>query len=155
MLWWRQVTRQLPDQRDGLGVIVMEPSVDLYDPQTVRATMGSLFALPIVCLSDETLLFRWFDDVRAEGLPLVVVASSAHATQRHFDAGYRRPVALLVGSERHGLPQPVRERADLQVALPMAGRATSLNVSAATAALVYEIVRQRAAPAGQSDSHQP
>jgi tRNA G18 (ribose-2'-O)-methylase SpoU len=108
--------------------------------------MGSLFALPIVRLADEALLFRWFENIRAGGLPLVAVASSAHAAQLHYEAEYRRPLALLVGSERHGLPQPVREQADLQVRLPMAGRATSLNVAAATAALVYEIIRQRAVP---------
>ena len=135
------------DAVGATGVVVVEPSVDLYDPGAVRATMGSLFALPIVRLADEAVLSRWFDDVRATGVPLQVVASSAHATQLHFEADYRRPLALLVGSERRGLPQAVRERADIQVRLPMSGRATSLNVAAATAALVYEIVRQRAAPA--------
>jgi TrmH family RNA methyltransferase len=117
--------------------------VDLYDPQAVRATMGSLFALPIVRLADATLLSHWFDEVRAAGLPLQVVASSARAAHFHYEADYNCPLALLVGSERHGLPQPIRESADLQVRLPMTGRATSLNVAAATAALVYEIVRQR------------
>jgi TrmH family RNA methyltransferase len=134
------------DAAGATGVVIVGPSVDLLDPQTVRATMGSLFALPIVRLADEALLFRWFENIRAGGLPLVAVASSAHAAQLHYEAEYRRPLALLVGSERHGLPQPVREQADLQVRLPMAGRATSLNVAAATAALVYEIIRQRAVP---------
>jgi TrmH family RNA methyltransferase len=143
------------DAAGATGVVVVEPSVDLYDPQTVRATMGSLFALPIVRLADETLLFRWFDDIRIEGLPLQVVASSARAAQLHYEADYRRPLVLLVGSERHGLPPPVRERADLQVRLPMAGRATSLNVAAATAALVYEIVRQRAVAAEPDSSQRP
>jgi tRNA G18 (ribose-2'-O)-methylase SpoU len=53
---------------------------------------------------------------------------------------------LLLGSERQGLPLAVREQADILVRLPMAGRATSLNVSAAAAALVYEVVRQRRTP---------
>jgi tRNA G18 (ribose-2'-O)-methylase SpoU len=56
---------------------------------------------------------------------------------------YRRPVVLLVGSERQGLPASVREGADVVVRLPMEGRATSLNVSAATAAMIYEVIRQR------------
>ena len=143
------------DAAGATAVVVVGPSVDLHDPQAVRATMGSLFALPIVRLADATLLARWFEKVRAEGLPLQVVASSAHAAQLHYEADYRRPLALLVGSERQGLPQPVRENADLQVRLPMVGRATSLNVSAATAALVYEIVRQRATPAEPRSSPQP
>ncbi len=136
------------DAAGATAVVIVEPSVDLHDPQAVRATMASLFALPIVRLADTALLSRWFDDVRAGGLPLQVVASSARAAQLHYEADYRRPLALLVGSERQGLPQPVRDSADLQVRLPMAGRATSLNVAAATAALVYEIVRQRAVAAG-------
>jgi TrmH family RNA methyltransferase len=143
------------DAAGATGLVVVEPSVDLYDPQAVRATMGSLFALPIVRLADATLLSPWFDDVRATGLPLQVVASSAHAAQLHYEADYRRPLALLVGSERHGLPPSIRESADLQVRLPMAGRATSLNVAAATAALVYEIVRQRAIAAQTRSAPQP
>ena len=140
------------DATGATGVVIVEPSVDLYDPQTVRATMGSLFALPIVHLADESGWTRWVEDVRTGGLPLLVVASSAHAPQLHYEADYRGPLTLLVGSERHGLPQSVRDGADIQVRLPMSGRATSLNVAAATAALVYEIVRQRALPAQPFDS---
>jgi 23S rRNA (uridine2479-2'-O)-methyltransferase len=138
------------DAAGASAVIVVEPAVDLYDPQTVRATMGSLFALPIVRLADETALLPWFLAMRGAGLPLLVVASSAHGQQNHYDLNYNRPVALLVGSERYGLPISIREAADVVVRLPMVGRATSLNVSAATAALVYEIVRQRRSqrPAG-------
>jgi TrmH family RNA methyltransferase len=143
------------DAAGATGVVVVEPSVDLYDPQTVRATMGSLFALPIVRVPDGAVLPRWLDDVRSAGLPLLVVSSSARATQLHYEADYRRPLVLLVGSERHGLPQPVRDSADIDVRLPMVGRATSLNAAAATAALVYEIVRQRGVPPVQGSSRQP
>jgi TrmH family RNA methyltransferase len=143
------------DAAGATGVVVVEPSVDLYDPQTVRATMGSLFALPIVRVPDGAVLPRWLDGVRSAGLPLLVVSSSARATQLHYEADYRRPLVLLVGSERHGLPQPVRDSADIDVRLPMVGRATSLNAAAATAALVYEIVRQRAVPPVQGSSRQP
>jgi TrmH family RNA methyltransferase len=135
------------DAAGATGVVVVEPSVDLHDPQAVRATMGSLFALPIVRLADETALPRWYGEIRAAGLPLHIVASSARGSRVHYEANYRHPLVLLVGSERLGLPQPVRENADILVRLPMAGRATSLNVAAATAALVYEVIRQRAIPA--------
>ena len=143
------------DAAGATGVVVVEPSVDLYDPQAVRATMGSLFALPIVRLADGAQLPHWVDGVRSAGLPLQVVASSARGAQLYYEADYRRPVALRVGSERHGLPQPVRESADMRVRLPMAGRATSLNVAAATAALVYEIIRQRTGPSEPGSSRQP
>jgi TrmH family RNA methyltransferase len=137
------------DAAGASGVVVVEPSVDLYDPQTVRATMGSLFALPVVRLKEEPALAAWLAGLRSAGLPVLVVASSAHAEQVHFDVDYDRAVVLLVGNERHGLPDSLRQMADLSVRLPMAGRATSLNVSAAAAALVYEIVRQRRAGSPQ------
>jgi tRNA G18 (ribose-2'-O)-methylase SpoU len=133
------------DAAGASGVAIVESSVDLYDPQTVRATMGSLFALPIVRLEDETDLAPWYAELRTAGLPLLVVASSAHGEQIYSDLDYRRPLVLLVGSERTGLPASIRLGADVVVRLPMAGRATSLNVAAATAALVYEVIRQRRA----------
>ena len=139
------------DAVGATGVVVVEPSVDLYDPETVRATMGSLFALPIVRVADETALPRWYTEIRAAGLPLQVVGSSAHAQQLHFEVEYQHPIVLLVGNERQGLPQSARESVDLMVRLPMVGRATSLNVAAATAALVYEVIRQRTG----SQDHRP
>jgi TrmH family RNA methyltransferase len=131
------------DAAGASGVVVVEPSVDLYDPQTVRATMGSLFALPIVRLGDEAGMAAWYSELRGTGLPLLVVASSAHGQVLYHDVDYGRPAVLLLGSERRGLPERVKQAADVVVRLPQAGRATSLNVSAAAAVLIYEIVRQR------------
>jgi TrmH family RNA methyltransferase len=131
------------DAAGATGVVIVEPSVDLYDPRTVRATMGSLFALPIVRLKDHTALESWYTEIRGGELDLLVVASSAHGRQVHFDLDYNQPVVLLCGSERHGIPHSLQGTADATVRLPMLGRATSLNVSAATAAMIYEIVRQR------------
>jgi TrmH family RNA methyltransferase len=131
------------DAAGATGVIVVTPSVDLYDPQTVRATMGSLFALPVIYPVEAASLEHWVGEVRAVGVPLCVVASSAHGRQDYFEVDYRRPLALLVGNERYGLPPDVRDQADLLVRLPMTGRATSLNVSAAAAAMIYEVIRQR------------
>jgi TrmH family RNA methyltransferase len=126
------------------GLVVVEPAVDLYDPQAVRATMGSLFALPIVRVADESALLAWYAEARQVEPELVVIGTSAHARELYYDVNYCRPVVLLLGSERHGLPETMRRPADHLVRLPMAGRATSLNVSAAAAALIYEVVRQRA-----------
>lgn len=136
------------DAAGASGVVVVEPAVDLYDPQTVRATMGSLFALPIVRLAGEADLEAWYGELRGTGLPLAVVASSAHGQVLYYEADYRRPVVLLLGSERQGLAEAVKRGADEVVRLPQAGRATSLNVSAAAAVLIYEVVRQRAAASG-------
>jgi len=142
------------DAAGATGVAVVTPSVDLYDPQTVRATMGSLFDLPVAHPVTPDGLDAWIAEVREAGIPLLVVGSSAHGEHDHFDVDYRRPLALLLGSERSGLPDDVRRRADLLVRLPMAGRATSLNVSAAAAALIYEIIRQRSQRSQRSERSQ-
>jgi len=131
------------DAVGATGVFIVEPTVDLYDPQTVRATMGSLYALPIVRLREEAALPRWCAQVRAQGLPLQVIGSSAHGERLHYDLDYRGPLALLLGPEREGLSEAARALCDVIVRLPMVGRATSLNVAAAAAALAYEVVRQR------------
>jgi tRNA G18 (ribose-2'-O)-methylase SpoU len=131
------------DAAGASGIVVVEPSADVYDPQSVRATMGSLYALPIVRIAGEAALLPWYAHIRSLGLPLLVAASSAHGDRVHFDLDFRRPVVLLLGSERYGLPQTMRDTADELVRLPMLGRASSLNVSAAAAALIYEIIRQR------------
>ena len=133
------------DAAGATGLVIVEPSVDLYDPQAVRASMGSLFALPIVRVPDEGALVPWLAQVRGTGLDLLVAASSAHGDRDHFEVDYCQPTVLLVGSERHGLPTSICEASDILIRLPMVGRATSLNVSAATAVLVYEVVRQRLA----------
>ncbi|MFN2225049.1 MAG: TrmH family RNA methyltransferase [Anaerolineae bacterium] len=136
------------DAAGASGVVVVEPAVDLYDPQTVRATMGSLFALPIVRVTGDVDLEAWYGRLRGAGLPLAVVASSAHGQVLYDEADYRRPVVLLLGSEREGLAEAVKQRVDVVVRLPQTGRATSLNVSAAAAVLIYEVVRQRVAGSG-------
>jgi TrmH family RNA methyltransferase len=135
------------DAAGATAVVVVEPSVDLYDPQTVRATMGSLYALPVVRVAGEAALPRWYGELRAQGLALQVVGTSAHGDLLFYDVDCRGPLALLIGSEQDGLSPEVRAGADVVARLPMAGSASSLNVSAATAAIVYEVVRQRLAAA--------
>lgn len=125
------------------AVVVVEPSVDLYDPLTVRATMGSLYAMPIVTVSDEEALGTWFQSVRAAGIPLRVMGTSAHGTALVWQVDCRGPLAILIGSEKDGLSEYARSTADTLARLPMSGSASSLNVSAATAAVLFEAVRQR------------
>lgn len=125
------------------GVVVVEPSADLYDPEAVQATMGSLYALPIVRLPDEKALLEWLAKLKATPLAPRILATSAHGDRLLYEIDCRGPLVVLIGSERDGLSAQVRAAADVVARLPMRGRASSLNVSAATAAIVYEILRQR------------
>ncbi len=129
------------DATGASGVVVVQPSADPYDPQAVRASMGSLFALPVV-RAEEKEVMQWWDELQRER-GMRVVATSARTEKEIYEANLRGPLAVVLGNEQKGLPQRVRERADLCVRLPMSGRATSLNVAAAAAAVLYEVVRQR------------
>ena len=138
------------DAVGATGLVVVEPTVDLYDPQAVRATMGSLFALPIFRVPGEGALVDWLSEVRAASPPLFVVGTSARGEETYDTVDYCRPLVLLVGSESHGLPATVRSVADVNVRLSMMGGASSINVSAAAAVLLYEVLRQRQTAASSS-----
>jgi len=125
------------------GVVVIEPAADPYAPRAVRASMGSLFALPVVRLCDEAPLWHWVWEAKAAGWPLQIVATCAHGTQDYRALDYRRPTVILMGREGPGLPDSAKAQADTLVRIPLRGRASSLNVAAAAAVLLYEVLNQR------------
>ena len=122
------------------GVLVTGPGTDLYNPNAIRASMGSVFALPVAGAS-RTEALAW---LRATGLR--VIASSPHGERAHWDADYRGGVAVVLGSEHAGLPAAWLDAAEQQVRIPMRSRAAdSLNVGVAGAVLLFEAMRQRRA----------
>ena len=100
--------------------------------------MGSLFALPVVPVSDLDAFISW-----AKPHSLRCVATSAHAPHACFDADLTGPLALVLGPERGGLDDRALGLCDAAVRIPMQGRTSSLNLAAAAAVLTYEAVRQR------------
>lgn len=128
---------------DAAGVSAMVlagHTADPFAPAAVKASMGALFAVPIARVSTVDDVLMWARTSR-----LTVVAASGSAPLAHWDTTYRRPVALLLGSEREGLPDDVVARADVAVRIPMTGTTESLNLGVATGILLYELIR----PAGQ------
>ena len=124
---------------DALGadaVVVAGHAADVYDPQTVRASQGSLFAVPVVRVGSPEEL-----DARLEGIR--VVGTSARGEEDLRAADLRGPTALVLGNETKGLSWAWRERADELVRIPQRGSASSLNLAAAAAILLYEAERQR------------
>ena len=122
------------------GVVVVGHAADVYEPQTVRASQGSLFALPVVRVESQDEL-----EPRLEGLR--VVGTSARGDAAVDDVDLRRGTALVLGNETKGLSWAWRERADTLVRIPQHGSASSLNLAAAAAILLYEADRQRRSPA--------
>lgn len=125
------------------GVILIGPSADPYDPLAVKASMGALFTVPVATVASAGEFLAW---TGARGV--TVAATSARAAVSCWDAAWRLPLALLLGSEGSGLPADLLAAADLQVVIPMTGTAESLNLAVAAGVLLYEVRRRtwQAAP---------
>jgi tRNA G18 (ribose-2'-O)-methylase SpoU len=125
------------------GVIITGHSVDLYDPETIRATTGSFFSLPAVRLPSYKELIPWFERLRQrlDGFQIIGTSARAEIPIQSYD--FTAPTILLVGNESHGLSENARALCDAMVTIPMYGSATSLNVACATSILLYEVDRQR------------
>ena len=122
------------------GVVLTERSVDLHNPKTVRATAGSVFRVPVVLdVSVDAVL----DACAAAGVPtLATVATDGAAPE---SAPLDGSVAVLLGSEAHGLPADLVARATSRVTIPMVGQVESLNAGVAGAVLAFEAARRRRA----------
>lgn len=116
----------------GCGaVILVGECCDPHSVEAVRATMGSIFAVPIVRAS-EAEFAAW----RA-GWPGSVVGTLLSASVDHRQADYVRPALILMGNEQQGLPPEMAALTDVNVKIPMRGRADSLNLSVATGIMIY------------------
>ena len=126
------------DAAGAAGVICTRGSADPRGPKAVRASAGSLFHLPVADDVDPAQLVRRAvrDDVR-------VVATTPATDRWHTATDLTGPVALLFGNEAHGLPEAVLDAADDRIAVPVYGRAESLNLAACVAVVAYEAARQR------------
>lgn len=120
------------------AVVCTTGSVDPRNPKAVRASAGSLFHLPVVADVEPAALIA---ACRAHGLQLA--AADARGSIPYTELDFTRPTAVVLGNEARGLPHSVLERADAVVAIPIHGRAESLNLAVTAALLVYEAARQR------------
>ncbi|GAA1737449.1 TrmH family RNA methyltransferase [Luedemannella helvata] len=127
------------------GVIVTGHAADIYDSKSVRASTGSLFALPTVRVPTAQEVMAWLDAHRRGATPVQVVGTDEHGDVDIFDADLTVPTLLLVGNETKGLSSAWRELADRMVRIPMVGSASSLNAASAATAVLYEAARQRIA----------
>jgi TrmH family RNA methyltransferase len=124
---------------DGAGasaVVVVGDAADPNDPMAVKASMGTIFAVPVVRSASLDELFGW-----ASERGLQIVTTSARASASYRDAAYRLPALLVLGSEGDGLSAGALQRGDLQVRIEMRGVATSLNVAVAAGVLLFELSR--------------
>ncbi len=125
------------------GLIITGHAVDLYDPETISATTGSLFAVPCVRMPSLEALQPWFDVIRRKIGWFQLVGSSEDASETADEHDFTVPTILALGNETWGMSAAYQEACDAVVKIPMAGSASSLNVASAASILLYEMDRQR------------
>jgi TrmH family RNA methyltransferase len=132
------------DAAGAAGVMLIGSSVDPYAREAVRASMGSIFNVPLVRMSLEHAL------VLARAWPGDVVGTELSARVDFRAVRYRSPALLVMGSEGPGLSAELAAACSQRVKIPMAGRLDSLNLAVATALMLYEIRRDRLGLCGQA-----
>lgn len=121
------------------ALIVADGATDLFNPNAIRASLGTIFTVPVAeTTSTEALAWLRKHDV-------AMIAAQVNASAAYTSAMYAGRRAIVLGSEAHGLPDAWSAADILPVSLPMRGVADSLNVAATAAVLFYEALRQREA----------
>jgi TrmH family RNA methyltransferase len=123
---------RVADAVGAAAVILLEPCVDLFDPKTVRSSMGSLFNLPVARTAEVAGLFGWLRDH-----DLRAIGADGRQGQAWGQGLWAGGVALVLGNEARGLSDDVRTQIDGWARLPMSGKADSLNVAVAGGVLMY------------------
>jgi TrmH family RNA methyltransferase len=119
------------------AILICDPLTDLYNPNLIRASLGSVFTVPCVCCpSDEAIAFL-------KGRGIRILTAQLQDSSPYYDCDMSSGTAIVMGTESTGLTDIWRKAADAHIRIPMAGRMDSLNVSVSAAILLFEAVRQR------------
>ena len=118
------------------AIIVCDPKTDLYNPNVIRASVGCLFSVPFA-IGDREEVFEW---LKSKNINLYGASLSANTV--YSDVDYKKPFAIVVGSEASGLSEFWLKNTE-QIKIPMQGTADSLNGSVSCAGIIFEAVRQR------------
>lgn len=129
------------------GVIMNQTTVDLFNPKTIRSTMGSIYRVPFYVTED---LSGTIAQVKQSGVR--VYAAHLKGTMQHDEPCYCSGTAFLIGNEGNGLSDETADMADTYIRIPMEGKVESLNAAISAALLMYETNRQRRAMGEKSFS---
>ncbi len=129
----------------GFGGVILSPDcVDLYNPKTVRSSMGSFFHIPII----ENFDYSQLSELKKQGFKLFAGLLDDE-TIEYTNSDMKLPLIIVVGNEANGISADVTKMADIKVKIPIDGKAESLNAAVAAAILMYECRRQRKTPIHQ------
>jgi TrmH family RNA methyltransferase len=120
------------------GVIMNRQTVDLFNPKTIRSTMGSLYRVPFFVSEDLT---ETLGQLKTSGVKLY--AAHLLGTHSYDEPDYTGPCAFLIGNEGNGLSEETAREADTYIRIPMEGQVESLNAAISAGLLLYECNRQR------------
>ena len=120
------------------GIIMTANCVDIYNPKTIRSTMGSIYRMPFLYLDNMTKLMEKLKEEQ-------ICTYAAHLKGKNFydQENYRGKTAFLIGNEGNGLSEELSEMSECLIRIPMAGKVESLNAAMACGILTYEASRQR------------
>lgn len=129
------------------AVISAGPVTDWGNPNTIRASKGTLFTVPVAA-ADSAAVLDWLTARQVQ-----IVATTPAASVPFTEVDFRGPTAIVVGSETQGLSAGWLDRAHVRAGIPMSGAVNSLNVATSAALVAYEAIRQRRAPAEPAAGH--
>lgn len=120
------------------GLLMSKNTVDIYNPKTIRSTMGSIYRVPFVYIED---LCEILSELKRRG----IITYAAHLQGEHtYDSeDYTGGTAFFIGNEGNGLSKRLADRSDYLIRVPMEGEVESLNAAVASSILMYEAYRQR------------
>lgn len=120
------------------GILMDRECVDVYNPKTIRSTMGSIYRMPFVYVED---LGKGIQDLKDKGI--TTYAAHLEGTNSYDEEDLTNPCAFLIGNEGNGLRREIADMADCYVKIPMLGQVESLNAAIASSVLMFEAARQR------------
>ncbi|MBR4156652.1 MAG: RNA methyltransferase [Bacteroidales bacterium] len=119
------------------AVIIADPRTDLYNPNAIRASIGTIFSVPLFACSSEECI-NWLRENEIK-----IYCTYLKASIDYLEADFRQGSAIVMGTEATGISDIWVDAADQNLIIPMNGIADSLNVSVTTAIVVFEAIRQR------------
>lgn len=126
------------DAAGAKGIFVTKGCVDIYNPKVIRATMGSVFHLPVYRNVEGCEIVR---ELKNKGI--VTLGAHLKGEKTPYEINMKKGCAVIIGNEAKGLSHEISGEADYLVKIPMPGRAESMNAGIAAGILIYEAVRQR------------
>lgn len=125
------------------ALIITGHSVDLFDPATIKSSVGSFFNLPIFVLESHESIKPLFDLLKSKNISAQIVGTTARTDKLIEDVDFTKATFFVIGNETSGMSHSYKNLCDTSIKIPIYGNATSLNVACATSIILYEIDRQR------------